>query len=558
MRRPLRAIAVAIVAASAVILSACAGLPSSGPVNPGLPLDDGARPPDISVVADPPQPGATPREIVEGFIRAGSGTRGEWATAREYLTADAREEWNPSAAVTIDDFADREYVETGEDAITLSVTAEATVDQTGAYQDAGGVGLELPFRLAQEDGQWRISEAPDGIVLDDAWFDVVFRSYALVYFDPTWTYLVPDVRWFTTANPATRVASALLEGGPSPWLEGAVASAATGNVTLAARTVPVEDDGTAQIALTETALDLDQDTLDRLQTQLAESLAGVGVTAVQLTVDGQPLPASEVTTMPTRVPLQALALVGDEFGFLTGDTIEPLALSEAVVDAAPVAIQVSADHQSAAVLRGTGAVARVDAATGWVDVDTRTELIAPTIDTAGWVWSVPRSSPGALRAIGPEGDVVDVADAWPGATRITAMEVSRDGTRVAALVQGGAGPEVWVAGIIRDGAAPVSLGEPDVLAPLLGAGRDLAWLDATQLGIVVDVEGSSHVVEQVVGGSGTAVTAPADATTIAATNQASGVRLLDAQGTLYVRRGTNWGSTAADIRVLATVQGAPR
>jgi len=176
MRSPIRAIAVAIATASALLLSACAGLPTSGPVNPGLPLDDDTRPPDISFVADPPQPGATPQEIVAGFIRAGSGTRGEWATAREYLTAEAREVWDPSANVTIDDFSQREYVEVGEDTIVLNATAQATVDEVGAYDDLGGDALELRFRLAQEDGQWRISEAPNGIVLDDARFDVVFRS----------------------------------------------------------------------------------------------------------------------------------------------------------------------------------------------------------------------------------------------------------------------------------------------------------------------------------------------------------------------------------------------
>ncbi|MCR2793784.1 LpqB family beta-propeller domain-containing protein [Microbacterium sp. zg.Y625] len=560
MRSPIRALAVAIATASALMLSACAGLPTSGPVNPGLPLEGDTRPPDISLIADPPQPGATPQEIVEGFIRAGSGTRGEWATAREYLTAEARETWDPSANVTIDDFSQREYVDAGDDTIVLNVTAQATVDEVGAYDDLGGDDLELRFGLAQEDGQWRISEAPNGIVLDDARFDVVFRSYALAYFDPTWTYLVPDVRWFTTTNPATSVASALLESGPSPWLSGAVATAVPEDVTLAARTVPVRDDGTAQVELTPGALDLDRETLDRVQTQLLESLVGAGVTAVQLTVDGQPLPASRVETRSTRVPPQPLVLVEEGFGFLSGDALEPIGeLSEAIVDAGPTAVQVSADQDAAALLRGTGAVARADAATGWADVDTRPDLIAPTIDTGGWVWSVPRSQPQALRAFGPEGASVDVAAAWPDATRISSMEVSRDGTRVAAVVSDGGPPTVWVAGVIRDGGVPVRLGEPWMLGSLPGTGTDMAWLDATHVGIVSDVAGDTNLVEQLVGGPADIVTAPAAITTIAPTNQAFVPRLLDARGVLYVRRGTNWGNAAADVPVLvlATVQGTP-
>ncbi|MCR2813558.1 LpqB family beta-propeller domain-containing protein [Microbacterium sp. zg.Y1084] len=557
MRRPLRAVVLAFATASALVLSACAGLPTSGPVNPGLPLDGDSRPPDISFVADPPQPGATPLQIVEGFIRAGSGTRGEWATAREYLTSQAREEWDPTAGVTVDDSAERQYIEASEDAVLLSVRADATVDGAGEYEDVGGIALELPFRLAKEDGQWRISEAPDGIVMDDAWFQVVFRSYALAYFDPTWSYLVPDVRWFTTTNPATSIASALLEGEPSPWLAGAGARAGPVGVPLAARRVPGRDGGTAQIELTAGALDLDRETLDRMQTQLEESLAGAGVTAVQLAVDGQPLAATRVEARSTRVPPQALVLVGDTFGFLSGDTVEPIPqLSDAILDVAPTAVQVTADQRTAAVLRAGGAVARVDGGT-WSEVDTRPDLIAPSVDNDGWVWSVPRTDPRAVRASGPDGTVVEVADAWPDASRITSMEVSRDGTRVAALVTEGGRSAVWVAGIIRDGRVPVRLGEPHPLSPLEGTGVDVGWMDASHLGVVAAVEDDTTIVEQLVGGPATSVTGPARTVAISATNQVSIARLLDAQGAMYVRRGTNWGTTASGVRVLASVQGAP-
>jgi len=367
------------------------------------------------------------------------------------------------------------------------------------------------------------------------------------------------VRWFTTTNPATSVASALLEGGPSPWLAGAVATAVPEDVTLAARTVPVQDDGTARVELTPGALDLDRETLDRVQTQLLESLVGAGVTAVQLTVDGQPLPASRVETRSTRVPPQPLVLVEEGFGFLSADALEPIpGLSDAIVDAAPTAVQMTADQDAAAVQRSTQAVARVDA-TGWADVDARPDLIAPTIDSAGWVWSVPRSDPRALRAFGPDGASVEVAGAWPDAARITAMEVSRDGTRMAAVVTDGGQSAVWVAGILRDGGVPVRLGEPWSLGAVAGAGVDIGWLDATHVGVVTDVAGDTNVVEQLVGGPAAIVTAPAGITTIAPTNQAFVPRLLDARGVLYVRRGTNWGNAASDIRVLVlgTVQGTP-
>ena len=62
-----RVILAALLAAAALALSACAGLPTSGPVAPGLPAGADAGSPDFSFRPDSPQPGATPEQIVTGF-----------------------------------------------------------------------------------------------------------------------------------------------------------------------------------------------------------------------------------------------------------------------------------------------------------------------------------------------------------------------------------------------------------------------------------------------------------------------------------------------------------
>ena len=63
----------------------------------------------------------------------------------------------------------------------------------------------LTYSFVQENGEWRISGGPDGIVLSQSSFSVVFTERALYFFDPTYTYLIPDVRWF--ASRATLPAS---------------------------------------------------------------------------------------------------------------------------------------------------------------------------------------------------------------------------------------------------------------------------------------------------------------------------------------------------------------
>jgi hypothetical protein len=226
---------------------------------------------------------------------------------------------------------------------------------------------------------------------------------------------------------------------------------------------------------------------------------------------------------------------------------------------APTAVQLAPDHDEAALLLGNGAVARARADGDLLVVDERPGLPAPSIDAGGWIWSAPRSDPAALRAVGTDGSVIAVADAWPDAVEIAALQLSRDGTRLAAALSDGTQWGLWVAGVVRDGdGAPVRLGEPRFLRSLPSAGADLEWLDSTEIGVVVQVGADSALVEQPVGGAGTIVTAPAGITSLAGTNQSTSVRLRDAEGVMYVRRGTNWGAAATGIRVLAGVQGTPR
>ena len=182
-RRPFAAALLA--ALLAAVLTACAGLPTAGPVHVGRAIGEEEGLPDFAFVPDGPTLDATPEQIVEGFIAAGSGPRGNWQTAQEFLTEGFRSDWSPQAGVTIYEPGDRSVSSITEDEIVVTVRPAATVDATGAYRAGGDGDIPLRYRLAQEDGQWRIAEAPDGVVLDTTRFGTVFRSYALHYFDPT-------------------------------------------------------------------------------------------------------------------------------------------------------------------------------------------------------------------------------------------------------------------------------------------------------------------------------------------------------------------------------------
>ncbi len=558
-----RSILSVLVVTIALVLSACAGLPTSGPVNEGRSSGDDVGGPDFSFVPDGPQPGASPEEIVEGFVRAGSGpgAGADWATARLFLAPSIREKWKPADSVTIDQFGDREYALTSENSVTLSVSAVATVDNAGSYGLSDGVATSLPFELAQgQDGEWRITEAPDGVVVDRDVFTRVFHRYSVMYFDPTWQFLVPDLRWFAASNAASLITRALVDGTPSDWLAESVANAFPESVE-AQPSVPIES-GVARVELSGNVGSIDQTTLNRMQTQLTASLATAGVTNAQMVVGTTPLITEPVSTRSTRVTGPPLVETAAGFGFLSGDELaEVPGLSKAMADLAPrpLAIQLSPSRDVAAVRLADGGVARLDAEGDVDGVDQRVGLVDPSIDPSGFIWSVPTDAPAAVRAFSPTVQV-EIAGAWPGASQVKAMAVSRDGTRVAAVVVAGGRTEIWVAGVVRGTGTentPVRLGVPVSLGAVSGTGSGLAWLDDTTVGVLaVDAEGP-QVTEQLIGGPATTTDAPQGSVAIAGATSIATVRLRTDDGSLYVKRSPNWSRSAGGVLVLATQQGSP-
>lgn len=556
--RPLGTVGLAAVLA--LLLTACAGLPTSGPVNAGQPITDEDSNGDTVFFPDDPGEDATPQQIVEGFIAAGSGPSGNWATARKFLSPDFRDVWKPTAGVIVYSPGERTLDEISDDEFRLSVTPVGVVDDSGELSSETGE-ISLPFTLAQQsDGQWRITQAPDGIVLDRIRFGVVYGGYALQFWDPTWTYLVPDIRWFPRLYAPTNVAEALVDGGPSPWLAGSVLTSFTDGARLAQQTVPLRSQ-VAEVSLQEGARGLDRNVLDRMQTQLGASLDSVaGIVAVDMLVDDQLLVADTLTPQRTSIDPSPLVLTDDAFGFVSGtDVQEIVGLSDALLESDAVDIEVNAERTTAAVRDANGAVLAVGSDDSRVRLDTRPGLVAPSIDPLGYVWSVPSASPADVLAYGPDGVPIAIADAWPGAAQVLSQRVSRDGTRLAAVVRAGTGFALWVAGIVRDrDGVPTGLGERNVLAELPGTGTALTWLDASTLAVVTDDEGVPYLYTQEVGGFGTILRAPEGVTTVAGSTQSGGIRLLDASGELYGQRGANWQHLASGIRVLAIQQGTPR
>lgn len=557
---PRRSLAVAFVTALAVVLAGCSSLPTTGGVQTGQKVTSNVQS-DIEYLPSGPVDGSDQERIVRDFIEAGTGSQSDYSVAREYLTSSFAKKWNPRASVIVRQGSGT--VASQNDAqVTYTVQSAATVDSSGHYAESPpSTSTTLSFKLQKVGGQWRLSYAPAGIVLTTANFDLVFRPHAVYFYDPTYTYLVPDERWFLArTSTTTRIAEALLAG-PSPWLRGAVVSAFPEGTQLALPSVTVNS-GTARVDLSSDALSADSTERSRMRAQLVASfstVATVSAGAVDISVEGTSLSipddtGSAATTDPT-VDARPLVLVKSEFGYGSSSSVSALTgLSKPVVALRPTSVEYSSKLNTAAVGTESGVYAvRSDGTT--TKVDSRQGLVAPTMDDLGYVWSGQADDPRSITAYSVDGTAHTIKSALPSDEQLVAFKVSRDGTRVVLLLDADGTTRLLVAAIVRDSKhVPTSLGNPLDLTPPTGNPVAVTWVDElTVATLSANDAGDSLVSEHDVGGESTDLGRPTGTgIDIVGGNGVDRVRVLTAEGDLLEPRGNGWEDTGISAELLAT------
>jgi len=187
-------------------------------------------------------------------------------------------------------------------------------------------------------------------------------------------------------------------------------------------------------------------------------------------------------------------------------------------------------------------------------LDARPGLAVPSLDAHGFTWSVPRDSPGALRAVEPDGTAHEIPG-LPSSGTVVSIDVSRDAARLLVALDTPDGPRLLVAGIQRDGQlVPTGLQTPLELpvgnAPVV----DAAWVDGVTVAALVT--GSISTVETfVIGGQHLGMGALDDGVAIVGGNGVDGIRVLDERGdVLRPGGGTSWQDTGLDADFLITQQ----
>jgi len=550
------------VAALAAVLAGCASIPRGGAVSSlEISADDAAS--DPLTLPEGPQPDATPEQIVQGFIRAGRGPQDNYRVAREFLTDELAQSWSPIASVLVSASAIAP-AQLDDDSWELTIGVSASVDAGGRYAPTSSAeSRTLDFDLVQNaDGQWRISSAPDGTVLPPSRFETVFTSYPLYYFDPSYRYLVPELRWFPRSSTVARRIVSELVAGQSSWLSSGVLLSAFPTGTEAGA-VDVQD-GEASVALSNEVVAAPDLSKWRMLQQLSYSLAALGeVQSVVIEVSGVPVAVpDDLETPPDRylsVDPSLVGVVDDGFGVVGADGTTPLpGLSVDVAQLRPTGASLARDRSAVALRGADGAgailVAR-DAAP--VVLDDRAGLAVPSLDPWGFTWSVPQDDPAGLVAIEPTGAEHPLP--LPVTGRVVSIDVSRDGTRLLIGVDGADGPRLVVLGIDRDDArVPTALVQGSVVT--VGSGRlvDATWVDTSSVAALVVPSPASDpditsVVSVTLGGTQLRLGEVRGGSVLVSGNGLAGLRLVDAEGEVFrPSGGQGWFDTGTRVALLAT------
>ncbi len=495
MGRMRRRGAVSALAALALVLAGCAAMPTSGPVREGSrPLSD---PAPVFPQGYGPVPDAEPEEIVRGFLAAGAGSAGQsgaYATAREYLTADANGAWDPSASVLVY-AAEATPVVDEEAAVPTPGTAlvrytfpvAATVDSEGRFSEAApGERSDAVFELTQDAArQWRIQSLPDGLLLSRPNFDLLYRATSLYFLSADRTHLVPEVRWFSRVGTATSAVKALVTSGPSPWLRDGVVSAVPEGTLLAQDLFDTAGSGSVRVSLDGPVDSLTPTERGLLLAQLDATLApllrtrGVTIEANGVPLTGTPAPGLIRDPIPQG---GLVALTESGIGTVVDRVVSPI---EGVLP--PAGLTAIAQGRDGAPLVGlVGKKSLVDLRSDdGTALVTGKDLLQPSVDRLGWVWTGERTNAGLLLVSSVGGSQLEVPVQWLEGAQVRSIRVARDASRIAIVSAVDGAVTVDVAAVVRDASgAPQRLSGPVRVGTVLLDAGEVAWLDESTLAVL--------------------------------------------------------------------------
>ena len=502
-----------------ILAAGCANVPlESQPV-----VVSGQRPGQAAGADAPdPPPGADPLDLVRGFVGAAVQPLQNYAAARAYLDDDDRANWKPSPGLTIiqNTFGTVYDPTPTPDPNTMTVNVRGImVGQLGP--DSAFVPRYESFMQAvkvhrRADGQWRIQNAPPDLRVTEDNFAANFTKVEVNFQAFNTDAFVPDPRYVVAKPQAglpSRVMNLLLDG-PSAALRGAVKNPLrdSGEAVAVDTNIKSLDDGTLVVPLTGLTGVVDQ-VRNMIAAQIVLSLQYVASTRIRILADGAPLLQGQQDFRASELPQYGASLSPNSAlpGLMTVDG-RVRSLGDGALVPGPAgngSIKVlsaaqSVDGKRLAVVEQAGSGVRLRI--GDLGHDLTPSIIGSTMSRPTWrpgsgggeLWTVLDHNSIARLVIAGDGKwtplQVNSAD-LTALGAVTELRFSRDGSRVAAVVDG----SLVVASVVASGDS-VALREPRRLQEHdLKEVVDVDWLSQDRL-VVSTLSTSQPVVRVEVDG----------------------------------------------------------
>lgn len=215
MTPAVKAFCLAVATVLAVAAAGCAGVPSSSAPQ-AIGTVDLPPPPSLPT----PTPGMEPDVLLREFLKATADPANRHLAARQFLTESASRGWDDAgSALLIDRVV---FTETRRpELVTVSMQADilGSLSELGVFETAEGALPDPgPIELVKTPGGWRIDRLPNGVFLDWQQFQQTYKRNTLYFTDPTGNTVVPDPRYVAVADSdqlATELLSKLITG-PRP------------------------------------------------------------------------------------------------------------------------------------------------------------------------------------------------------------------------------------------------------------------------------------------------------------------------------------------------------
>ncbi len=454
-----------------LLVAGCANIPlESQPV-----VVPGDKPGQAPVDVPEPAAGIDSLTVTRQFIRNSATPGTANADARVYLDDEARRNWKPSPGLTI---IDNTFGTVYDTSSPTGDPDEQVVNVRGfklgnLSPDSAFIPLKTEysqqFKLRkQQNGQWRIVDPPQELAVTDKDFATNYFRVPISFYSADSGTFVPDLR-YVAAKPQAglpgRVMDLVLQG-PSEGLKGAVQDL-LGDQVATETNVRSTDDGTLDINLTGIG---GASLADRnlIAAQIVLSLQTVTLSRIRLLADGSALVpgneywrASELLPYNTEIApnseLKGLMTVngrvrslgdGAPVGGPAGNGGYKVVSAAQSVDGKRLAVVEERDgRQWLRVGELDRELASVDLFGGSLSRPTW-RPVARGGGASGEVWTVVDHNTVARVTLAADGRWVKAgvdATLLTGLGQITELRLSRDGSRLAAVVNG----QLVVASIVR-------------------------------------------------------------------------------------------------------------